>query len=77
MENQPIKPNCRFIDGNIATLYARGTGVLCTKNECPYGKNLGIEILGLKTYYEEKPARICRVNGIVNKETLEKIAQLG
>ena len=71
MVDEIIKPNCPYVDGNTATLYNFGKGVLCTQEKCPYGDNLGSKII-----YEEAPARICKINGIVNEGLLEKIGKL-
>ena len=68
---QPLQPNCPYVDGNIATLYNLGKGVLCTRDSCPYGDNN----LGRKIYHEEEPARICSINGKVEEGLLEKIGK--
>jgi len=61
-----LSPNCSYIDGEKATLFAFGRMVLCTMEKCPYGDNLGLRIS-----YEAVDARICNSHGIINDGELE------
>jgi hypothetical protein len=62
------KTNCPYVNGDIASLFNFGKKVLCTIEKCPYGDNLGEDII-----YEGEKARICKIKGTIKKDLLEKI----